>query len=236
MSLGERDPHTGINTTGHEWSGIKELDTPIPKAVKFFYGLTFLIALAMWILLPTWPLITTYTSGLLGFSQRDFVADQLAGAAVQRADWADRIAGLDVSEGGDDPQARAIAVHAGETLFSDNCAACHGQDGTGGPGFPNLTDGAWIWGGTPEDIHETLRVGINSRHDETTLARCPPLAGIRCWRAATSSPWSPTCGTWRAWRRPRGRTSMPARRFLPRTAPAAMARRPWAIPASARPT
>jgi cytochrome c oxidase cbb3-type subunit 3 len=75
MSLGERDPHTGINTTGHEWSGIKELDTPIPKAVKFFYGLTFLIALAMWVLLPTWPLITTYSSGLLGFSQRDLIAD-----------------------------------------------------------------------------------------------------------------------------------------------------------------
>ena len=173
MPLGERDPHTGINTTGHEWSGIKELDTPIPKAVKFFYGLTFLIALAIWILLPTWPLITTYSSGLLGFSQRDLIADQLAGAAVQRADWADRIAGLDVSEGGADPQARAIAVRAGEALFSDNCAACHGQGGKGGPGFPNLTDGAWIWGGTPEDIHETIRVGINSQHDETRFGQMP---------------------------------------------------------------
>ena len=67
MPVGERDPHTGIHTTGHEWAGIKELNTPIPRAVVFFYVLTFAVALVMWVLLPTWPLVTSYTSGLLGF-------------------------------------------------------------------------------------------------------------------------------------------------------------------------
>ncbi len=173
MSLGERDPHTGIHTTGHEWSGIKELDTPIPRVVKLCYALTFAIALLLWILLPTWPLVTSYTPGLLGFSQRDFLQDQLTAAAGQRAGWTDRIAALDLNDGDDDPEARAIAISTGATLFSDNCAACHGQDATGGPGFPNLTDGAWLWGGSAEEIHETLRVGINAPHDETRFGQMP---------------------------------------------------------------
>lgn len=173
MSVGERDPHTGIHTTGHEWAGIKELDTPIPRAVFFFYALAFVVALGMWILLPTWPLVSTYTPGVLGFSQRDFVEGQLAEAADQRAGWVDQIAQLDLSTNAIDPEARAIATGTGATLFSDNCAACHGQDATGGPGFPDLTDGAWLWGGTVEDIHETLRVGINSQHDETRFGEMP---------------------------------------------------------------
>jgi cytochrome c oxidase cbb3-type subunit 3 len=173
MPVGERDPHTGIHTTGHEWSGITELDTPIPRAVKIFYALAFAIGLSMWILLPTWPLLTTYTPGLLGFSQRDFVQDQLAEAVDQRAGWVDRFARLDLTENGDDPELRDIAIRTGETLFIDNCAVCHGWDASGGPGFPDLRDGAWLWGGTAEDIHETLRVGINSQHDETRLGQMP---------------------------------------------------------------
>ena len=173
MSLGKKDPHTGIYTTGHEWAGITELNTPIPRAVKLFYGLTFAIALVMWVLLPTWPLITTYTPGLLGFSQRAAVQDQLDAATGQRAEWADRVAALDLSAIDGDPEAKAIAIRTGRALFADNCAACHGHDARGGPGFPDLGDGSWLWGGTPEDIHETLRIGINSQNDETRFAQMP---------------------------------------------------------------
>lgn len=173
MPVGERDPHTGILTTGHEWSGITELNTPIPRAVKFSYGLTFAVALIMWVLLPAWPLVTTYTPGLLGYSQGGFVQDQLAEAETQRADWENRIAKLDLNNDADDPEARAIALKTGKTLYMDNCAVCHGTEARGQPYFPNLTDGAWLWGGTAEDIHETLRVGINSEHDETRLSQMP---------------------------------------------------------------
>ena len=173
MSLGKKDPHTGIYTTGHEWAGITELDTQIPRIVKLSYGLTFAIALVMWILLPTWPLITTYTPGLLGFSQRAAVQGQLDAATGQRAEWADRIAALDLGAIDADPGAKAIAIKTGVALFADNCAACHGHNARGGPGFPDLGDGSWLWGGTPEDIHETLRVGINSQNDETRFAQMP---------------------------------------------------------------
>lgn len=173
MPVGERDPHTGLYTTGHEWSGITELNTPIPRTVIFFYGLFFAVALIMWILLPAWPLVTTYTPGLLGYSQRDFVEGQLAEAETQRADWEHRIADLDLNDDADDPEARAIAVQTGKTLYMDNCAVCHGNEAKGQSHIPDLTDGAWYWGGTAEDIHETLRVGINSGHDETRFAEMP---------------------------------------------------------------
>jgi cytochrome c oxidase cbb3-type subunit 3 len=117
MSLGKKDPHTGIHTTGHEWAGITELNTPIPLAVKLCYGLTFAIALLLWVLLPTWPLITTYTPGLLGFSQRDAVQGQLDSAKGQRAPWADRVAALDLGAIDGDPDAKAIAIRTGKALW-----------------------------------------------------------------------------------------------------------------------
>ena len=70
-----------------------------------------------------------------------------------------------------DPALMQTVRDAGSTLFGDNCAACHGTRGTGGKGFPNLTAGAWLWGGDPETVAETLRVGINSTHDETRVSQ-----------------------------------------------------------------
>ena len=188
MSLGKKDPHTGIYTTGHEWAGITELNTPIPRSVKLSYGITFAIALVIWILLPTWPLITTFTPGLLGFSQRAAVQARLDAATEQRAEWADRIAALDLSAIEADPGAVAIAIKTGAALFADNCAACHGHNARGGPGFPDLSDGSWLWGGTPEDIHETLRVGINSQNDETRFAQMPAFGRDEILEGADLSP------------------------------------------------
>lgn len=171
MALGKRDPLTGKHTTGHEWAGITEFDTPIPRFVYLCYGVTFVVAVIMWVLLPTWPLFSSYTPGLLGFSQADFVEGQLAEAAGERAAWSDKIAAMDLDAIALDREARAIAARTGETLFGDNCAGCHGTAAKGGPGFPNLTDTAWLWGGTPAAIHETLRVGINSSHEDTRVGQ-----------------------------------------------------------------
>ncbi len=167
MSIGERDPHTGIETTGHEWCGIKELNTPIPKAVKFFYGLTFAIAVIFWILLPSWPLINSYTPGVLGSSLRQSVANSIANASAQRASWTQRIAASDIESIAADPDMFALSIKVGSRLFGDNCAVCHGSDGEGARGFPNLRDSAWLWGGSSDKILETLRVGVNSQHDDT---------------------------------------------------------------------
>src|SRR5215813_2592223 len=139
----ERDAFTGYLTTGHEWNGIKELNTPVPRVVYFFLTLAVLFSVGYWILMPAWPLGVTYTRGLLGIDQRNVVAASLKDAATDR------------------------------TLFGDNCAACHGHDAKGGPGFPNLTTSSWLWGGKPEDIFNTIRVGINSAHKDAHVSQMP---------------------------------------------------------------
>ncbi|WP_324751715.1 cytochrome-c oxidase, cbb3-type subunit III [Roseovarius sp. Pro17] len=167
MSVKERDPLTGHQTTGHEWNGITELNTRVPRVIWFFIIVTHVWALVVWILLPTWPLLTTYTKGILGLDQRQEVEEKVVAANMARADWADSIATMPVSEILDDPELLARANGTAHQIFGDNCAGCHGADAAGGPGFPSLIDDAWLWGGDPDAIMETLRVGINAPHSET---------------------------------------------------------------------
>lgn len=173
MSLGERDPHTGVHTTGHEWSGITELDNPVPLVVMLSFALTLAIALLMWILYPAWPLFTTYSPGVLGWSQQKKLESQLEDVARENGVWVDRITAMDLTSITKDAELREFALRRGARLFGDNCSGCHGQVGQGGPGYPNLTDEHWIWGGALEQIHETIRVGINASHDETRISEMP---------------------------------------------------------------
>lgn len=167
MATERHDPVTGRNTTGHEWNGIEELETPIPRTVYFFLAAAFLFSLVYWVLMPAWPLGWTYTRGLLGIDQRDVVMRRVENAAAARTTWTERIAGEDFATIAADPELMGHVEETGRTLFTDNCSVCHGAAGTGGPGFPNLTTGSWLWGGDPETISETIRVGINSTHDQT---------------------------------------------------------------------
>ncbi|WP_416797680.1 cytochrome-c oxidase, cbb3-type subunit III [Ciceribacter azotifigens] len=171
MAKERRDSATGRYTTGHEWNGIEELETPIPRVVLFFLAATTLIAIGYWILMPAWPLGVTYTKGLLGIDQRKVVTKQVEDAEAVRAAWTDRIAEASLGEIAADPDLMQHVRETGRTLFIDNCAACHGTRGTGGPGFPNLSAKAWLWGGEPETILETIRVGINSAHGETRTSQ-----------------------------------------------------------------
>jgi len=173
MALRERDPFTGHMTTGHEWNGIKELNTPVPKPVWFFLALAFLFGLGYWVLMPAWPLGATYTKGLLGIDQRDIVAEKLEQAQTDRALWGGEIEARDYADVLADPQLMRIVRADGQRLFGDNCSVCHGQDAAGGKGFPNLTDGAWLWGGDPEAIGQTIRVGVNSMQAESRSSMMP---------------------------------------------------------------
>ena len=174
MAVGERDPHTGHMTTGHEWNGIKELNTAVPRPVYFFLITTFLFAVTYWLLMPAWPTGGDYTRGMLGIDQRQQLAESLAAATDQRAVWVQRIAeAQDFETIRNDSELMAVVRQTGPALFGDNCAVCHGSDGAGGKGYPNLRDQAWLWGGDPETVFETLRVGINSRHPESRIAQMP---------------------------------------------------------------
>ncbi|HSE74513.1 MAG TPA: cytochrome-c oxidase, cbb3-type subunit III [Dongiaceae bacterium] len=171
MPVEERDPHSGYLMTGHEWNGIKELNTPVPRVVYFFLIVTTLFAVGYWILMPAWPIGTTYTKGLLGIDQRTTVADSLKQAALARAAWSERIETTDFADIQSDSQLMAFVRETGRALFGDKCAACHGRNARGGRGFPNLTTTSWLWGGDPAAIAETIRVGINSAHPETRVSQ-----------------------------------------------------------------
>ena len=171
MAMTERDPHTGHMTTGHEWNGIKELNTPVPRVVYFFLILTALFSAAYWLLMPAWPLGVSYTKGLLGIDQRSTVAQKLEQAAADKAVWVEKIRAGSFEDIRADAALMRIVRETGRTLFGDNCAVCHGSGGRGGKGYPNLAAGAWLWGGDPETIAETLRVGINSGHPETRTSQ-----------------------------------------------------------------
>jgi len=173
MAVEERDDHTGHATTGHEWNGIKELNTPVPRPVLFFLAVTFLFSVGYWILMPTWPLGTTFTKGLLHADQQASVDTVLREAAASRQAWTKRISALPVEKIRADKALMARVRETGHSLFGDNCAACHGKDAMGGPGFPNLTTASWLWGGEPNAMAETIRVGINASHPDTRVSQMP---------------------------------------------------------------
>ncbi len=169
----ERDEVSGQNTTGHEWDGLKELDTPIPRPAVWAYWLTSLFAIVFWILFPAWPYVTDFTRGLLDYSSRATVIASVAEANAAR-NAADRaIAEGDLYALAADSSIRAVHEDDASILYLDNCAVCHGRDLKGQIGFPNLTDAHWLWSGDVEEIATTLRYGINTGHEEERFAEMP---------------------------------------------------------------
>ncbi len=173
MAVEERDPHSGYLTTGHEWNGIKELNTPVPRPVYFFLVATALFAVTYWVLMPAWPIGVTYTKGLLGIDQRKTANESLKLAALERSAWTKRIEAEGFKDIQVDPRLMDAVRQTGRTLFGDNCAACHGSKAQGGAGFPNLTTASWLWGGDPVAVAETIRVGINSPHKDSRTSQMP---------------------------------------------------------------
>lgn len=173
MGNAERDAYTGHMTTGHDWNGIKELNTPVPKVLFAFLGAAFLFALGYWFLMPAWPTGESYTRGALDVDQRAQLAEELAEAHAASEGWRTALEEADFDAIRADPELMAVVRESGPALYRDNCSMCHGRDGDGALYFPRLTDDAWLWGDDPESILTTLRVGINSNHPESRVARMP---------------------------------------------------------------
>ena len=173
MSEPERDEHSGIETTGHEWDGIRELDNPLPRWwLWIFYG-CIIFAVVYWVLMPAWPGLNGYTPGVLKQSDRADVAEQLGALRVQRGRGEAMLATASLQQIEADPALQAHALSVGQSVFGDNCATCHGAGGGGTRGYPNLRDDVWLWGGTLEEIEHTLRVGVRSAHPQTRTSQMP---------------------------------------------------------------
>lgn len=167
------DEFTGTSTTGHVWDGIRELDTPLPRWWLYLFYACIVVAAIYWVLMPAWPMMNGYTPGILGFSDRANVAAEIKSLQAARGPSFERLNTASYEQIVADPQLAEFARAAGETTFGDNCRTCHGAGGAGAPGYPNLADDVWIWGGTLKEIEHTLRVGIRSTHDETRMSIMP---------------------------------------------------------------
>lgn len=156
----------GTATTGHQWDGIEELNTPLPRWWVVTFYLTIIWAIGYWIVYPAWPQLTSNTTGVLHYSSRADVAVELAKLNKVRGD---KMAALDTTSLGDiekDTVLLALVRARGKTVFGDNCAPCHGTGATGAKGFPNLNDDDWLWGGSLEQIMQTIRFGARSGNDK----------------------------------------------------------------------
>jgi len=156
------DHVSGTSTTGHEWDGIKELNTPLPRWWLITFYLTIVWAIGYWVVYPAWPLITSHTTGLFGYSTRADVAVELANLEKIRGEKMVKLAATPLAEIERDPALLALARARGKAAFGDNCAPCHGSGGAGAKGYPNLNDDEWIWGGNLEQIEKTIQFGARS--------------------------------------------------------------------------
>ena len=169
----EIDQSSGTETTGHEWDGIKELNTPLPRWWLWTWYACIVWAVGYWILMPAWPLVNSYTTGLLGHSQRAEVAASLVEAKQAQSGYVSRIVDASLADIEADPALLEFAMAGGRSAFAVNCSQCHGLGAEGGPGYANLNDDDWLWGGTLDDIAQTVRFGIRSGHDETRVGDMP---------------------------------------------------------------
>ncbi|MCA0425212.1 MAG: cytochrome-c oxidase, cbb3-type subunit III, partial [Proteobacteria bacterium] len=175
----EIDPVTGYDTTGHDWNGIKELNTPLPRLVIWALVLAFAYSVIAWILLPAWPLGGSYTRGLWKLDQGQEAEAGYRSLATERQGWLKRFANPDFAALRTDKALMQEAMPAARRLFDDNCAACHGTEGQGGPGYPVLSDHSWLWSGDPKEIAVTIRHGINAADSETRVAEMPAFDWIK---------------------------------------------------------
>lgn len=169
----EKDIVTGTATTGHEWDGIKELDTPLPKWWIYLFYATVVWSLGYYVFYPAWPSLSSHTNGLLGYSSRVEIREQLAQQAAQRAPFLDRIRQTPLDKVESQPDLLNFAIAGGRATFLENCAPCHGSGGAGAKGFPSLADDDWLWGGSRDAILQTITHGVRNADANSRQSQMP---------------------------------------------------------------
>jgi len=161
------DHVSGKTTTGHDWDGIKELNTPLPRWWVLTFYASIIWAVGYWILYPAWPLLSSYSTGMLHYSSRADVAVELANLEKKRGEKMLALGAASLADIEKDPALLALVRARGKTVFGDNCAPCHGSGAVGAKGYPNLNDDDWLWGGSLDQIMQTIQYGIRSGHPKT---------------------------------------------------------------------
>ncbi|GHF41362.1 cytochrome-c oxidase, cbb3-type subunit III [Seohaeicola zhoushanensis] len=164
-------------TTGHSWDGIEEFNNPLPRWWVWVFYLTIVWGIGYTIAYPAWPMINGATAGVLGYSTRAQVAEEIAAVDAANKAINDKLAAADLTAVSGDPELNGYAVSAGGAVFKTWCAQCHGAGAAGAKGYPNLLDDDWLWGGDIEAIHTTISHGIRNTEDDEARYSMMPAFG-----------------------------------------------------------
>ncbi len=173
------DELTGRETMGHEFDGIEELNTPMPRWWLWTFYLTIIWGVGYTIAFPAWPMISGATKGLLGYSTRGEVTADIAAHETANAELVADLNAVDLA--GFDPQSdlHRYAVARGSSVFRAQCSQCHGSGAAGAVGYPNLLDNDWLWGGSLEEIDYSVRHGIRNETDfDARFSQMPAFGDI----------------------------------------------------------
>ena len=171
------DDATGTETVGHEWDGIEELNTPLPRWWLWLFYMTIVFAIGYVIAYPAIPMVHSATKGVLGWSSRGQLAKEMQEADAARAGVRQQISALDIQQLSENPTLMSQAVAGGHAAFLVNCVQCHGSGAAGSEGYPNLNDDDWLWGGSLPAIEQTLQHGIRQPGDSATRNSQMPAFG-----------------------------------------------------------
>lgn len=173
------DEPTGTEFVGHEWDGIEELDTPLPRWWLWTFYACIMWAIGYAVLYPAWPMVNTATQGVLGWTSRGQLAQEMSAADLARQGVREQIAAVDITKLAANPALMQQAVAGGAAAFKVNCVQCHGAGAAGSAGYPNLNDDDWIWGGDLAAIEKTLQHGIRwDGSNETRFSLMPGFGEV----------------------------------------------------------
>lgn len=173
----EIDEISGTETTGHEWDGIKELNTPLPRWWLWTFYACIVWSFGYVIAYPAIPLISGATPGVLGYSSRGELESSVELARADQAVFLEQIAAMEPVDIVADEELARFASQGGRSAFKVYCSQCHGSGAQGADGYPNLNDDEWIWGGTVDNIYLTIAHGVRFEDDFDTRFNLMPAFG-----------------------------------------------------------
>lgn len=175
----QNEKATEPETTGHEWDGIEEYNNPLPRWWLWTFYATIVWGIGYVIAYPALPLVSGATPGLLGYSTRGEVAQDIDRFAALNRPLENAIVAAELTEIEAMPDLASFARNGGAAVFRTYCSQCHGAGAAGAVGYPNLLDDDWLWGGDVENIYLTIAHGVRSdTDDDTRYSEMPAFADI----------------------------------------------------------
>lgn len=159
------DETTGVETTGHSWDGIEELNNPLPRWWLWTFYLTIIWGIGYTIAYPAWPMISSTTSGMLGWDSRELVNKDIVAHEAKNAGLVEELVSAELATLDSSDDLHRYAVARGGAVFRAQCSQCHGSGAAGAKGYPNLLDDDWLWGGSMDQIAYSVRHGIRNDTD-----------------------------------------------------------------------